>query len=359
MKPHKAEAGRPQKPAIAKRILWGAAAVVILFILYLGGRILCTRPLALKPGEQLQARWTVEPGIHRIGDPVLITLSVESAPKVRYQMPDPSAIKFSPLEMQSQSKLRREWLPGGERHSIQFRTISWETGRFTLPGPTFNYLDAQGKTHRYRVRPLVIAITSLLPVGRSRAELLKLPLKPIRGPVGLTPNYAALWWFIALAALTGLIYGIVRRYQKRPLQRQLESVAPVIAVEPAHQIALQRLAALETASYLSSGEFKRYYSELSEIARQYIEGRFQIKALEMTTEEFLAFIAANRNLKVQHQFLLQEFLRSSDLVKFAKFKPLIDQARQDLERIRQLVNETHPEPPFEAAALNEPAPAAT
>lgn len=347
------------KSLLAKRILWCCAGAALLFILYGVARILLIKPLTLKPGEPLRGRLRTESKIHHIGDPVMLTLEIESAPKVRYSMPNLNDLRLAPFEVQAHPELRREWLLHGERRLLRLQVIAWESGRFTLSGPELSYVDAHGRRRSYRVPSLNVAITSVLPVKRSKAELLKLPLKPMKGPVGLPPRYALLGWAAVLVALAALIYGVIRLVKKRTAAPGLETPQPEPRREAAHQIALRRLAALEAAQCLNAEEFRSFYGELSEIARQYIEERFEIKAMEMTSEEFLMFIAATDSLKIQHQFLLREFLRSSDLVKFAQSVPLPDEARLDLERIRQLVRETvEPVPEPTAEAASDPVPSA-
>jgi hypothetical protein len=116
-----------------------------------------------------------------------------------------------------------------------------------------------------------------------------------------------------------------------------------VVAEPAHLIALRRLEALQGAGYLEAGDFKTFYSELSEIIREYMENRFQIRALEMTTEEFLVHLTKDNSLTREQQLLLREFLNYSDLVKFAKHLPLLEEADRALAKSRELIEETKEE----------------
>jgi hypothetical protein len=88
-----------------------------------------------------------------------------------------------------------------------------------------------------------------------------------------------------------------------------------------HEIALEKLDALMKKGLFGKGMIKEFYVELTDILRRYIESRFELKAPEMTTEEFLANIRDFSDLKYEHKNLLREFLQQADLVKFAKYGP--------------------------------------
>jgi hypothetical protein len=54
---------------------------------------------------------------------------------------------------------------------------------------------------------------------------------------------------------------------------------------PPHVWALKELDKLNQKKLWQSGEVKSYYSELTDIARTYIELRYKIPAMEKTTDE--------------------------------------------------------------------------
>lgn len=109
---------------------------------------------------------------------------------------------------------------------------------------------------------------------------------------------------------------------------------------PAHIVAYEALAALEKKDYLRSGQIKAYYIELSGIVRRYIENRFNIRAPEMTTEEFLMKVKEDDALSVEQKGLLREFLESCDLVKFAKYEPVEQEAALSMSSAKRLIEQT-------------------
>jgi len=77
--------------------------------------------------------------------------------------------------------------------------------------------------------------------------------------------------------------------------------------------------------------------------RQYLENRFNIRATEMTTEEFLIRVREDRALSFEHKGLLREFLQSCDLVKFAKYEPGQQEALSSMVAAKKLIDQTKEE----------------
>lgn len=85
-----------------------------------------------------------------------------------------------------------------------------------------------------------------------------------------------------------------------------------------------------------------FYTRLSDIVRQYLEGRFHSRAPERTTEEFLYEVAQNNTLAQEHKDLLGAFLQESDLVKFARHHPEQSDMQRALEAAEKFVSDTQP-----------------
>jgi hypothetical protein len=84
---------------------------------------------------------------------------------------------------------------------------------------------------------------------------------------------------------------------------------------------------------------KEYHIEVSEILRTYVERRFSVPALEMTTREVAEGLQAAR-VDADIKERLQRFLDRCDLVKFAKVRPDAERSRSVLELGRELVRRT-------------------
>ncbi|MCL6589026.1 MAG: hypothetical protein K6U80_03650 [Firmicutes bacterium] len=349
---------KPEPPVVAaptvkpspKPKLLKAAGLILLTGAILGGfafwafPYLFPAPLTLPAGTFLQGRLIIEDAKpFHVGDLIAVTVEVEARNGVKYQLPDLGNLPLGDLELKERDArpeiLRRR---GGQIQQEHLLLTCWEVGEHTFPALTVEYQTPEGKKKTARIPARTITIRSLLPAGKSGQELLKLDIKGLKAPVGLPPHYERLWWFGA-ALLVGLVIWLLVKYLPRLLRKKDSLITPEAEViEPAHVIAFRRLEALKQAGYLETGDYKAYYSELSECIREYMENRFQIRALEMTTEEFLAYLATNPNTQIRLEFqsILREFLNSSDLIKFAKHLPKIEDAENSYNLICDLIEKT-------------------
>ena len=90
---------------------------------------------------------------------------------------------------------------------------------------------------------------------------------------------------------------------------------------PPHQIALDALDNLRFKKIWQSGRIKDYHTELTDIIREYLNGRFYIHAPEMTTDEIMEALKVTASNDQARQKIWQT-LTMADLVKFAKMQPL-------------------------------------
>lgn len=144
------------------------------------------------------------------------------------------------------------------------------------------------------------------------------------------------WIVFPLLVLAALIY-IILRWSKKPTPKALPK--PVLA-RPIHELALERLDKLEADQLWQSGNIKGFYSELTDILREYIEQRFNIPALEQTTDEIIASMRRLTDFSVDQIDRTRRLLFLSDLVKFAKEKPLGSENDTNLGLVRTFILDT-------------------
>jgi BatD DUF11 like domain len=126
------------------------------------------------------------------------------------------------------------------------------------------------------------------------------------------------WVVIGLAVIL-LIGGLIWYFKKRPkVATVVKEVKPDI---PAHTIALSKLQQLRDKKLWQQDEAKAYYSELSDIMREYLEKRYAVKTHEKTTDEIFASLKYV-SIANEYRTKLNQVLILADLVKFAKEKPL-------------------------------------
>ncbi len=315
--------------------------LIILIGLGVWGLIkMLPQPLSLKANESLTATLSLaKPKPYYLGDLLPVTLRVTYREGIKPQLPSLSKKQFGKFELTKPSKASTIRKQGGAETTITYQLTAWETGEFEIPEIKLLYQTKAKTSATYQVPGFKIKISSLLPTGKSQAELLKLPLRKTKPPVALPPNYEYLWYLLFVGLILALILGIRAWSQKRNVIDRTATNTPEL-LEPAHLIAFRRLEQLAATDYLQTGNYHAYYIELSECLRDYLARRFQIPALEMTTEEFLAQTAQDTTFKSEHRAIFRHFFNSADLVKFAKQQPEITEAATDLEKVRHFVDET-------------------
>ena len=172
----------------------------------------------------------------------------------------------------------------------------------------------------------------VLPAQTGGTNLLDADIRPLKGPVEIAGSYAWLWW-IAIATATALIAWIL--WRKFRIKNNL--IKPAV-VFPPHRRAKDRL---RGASELISDPYA-FCSLVSDVLRAYVEERFDLKAPERTTEEFMEELRASTKLRGDHKLLLEDFLARCDLVKFARFEPTVPELEALLDSAYRFVDETAP-----------------
>ena len=89
-----------------------------------------------------------------------------------------------------------------------------------------------------------------------------------------------------------------------------------------------------------SGKVKEYFSSLTDIAREYIEGQFGVNAVEMTTDDILEEIKPLRFSKETYN-KLKDTMEVADLVKFAKYSASTLESDTALNSMTDFVNESY------------------
>jgi hypothetical protein len=104
-------------------------------------------------------------------------------------------------------------------------------------------------------------------------------------------------------------------------------------------VALEALRKLRESDLLATGQIKAFYIELSEIVRRYIEGRYFVPALELTTGELMDDLK-QVTLEPDARDMLRDLLELSDLVKFAKYAPATEEHERALQLAESFVETT-------------------
>lgn len=162
-------------------------------------------------------------------------------------------------------------------------------------------------------------------------------IRDIKPPVDIPSGWEWLWWTLAGLVLAAVLYAAWRSWRKR------QSQVPVVPPVPAHIRAKQKLQ--EALALI--GQPKPFCILVSDTLRQYLEERFEFRAPERTTEEFLHELRSTDRLTRDQKDSLGDFLQRCDLVKFARFEPNEPELRDLHGAALRLVEETEGAPATE------------
>jgi hypothetical protein len=171
-------------------------------------------------------------------------------------------------------------------------------------------------------------------LSMSNSPAVDAALRDIKPPVDIPTGWEWLWWTAGALALATLAYFAWRYWRNRPAKVPLEP--PV----PAHVRAKLKLK--EALALI--GQPKPFCTLVSDTIRFYLEERFNFRAPERTTEEFLHELRGTNLLLPDQKETLGEFLKRCDLVKFARYEPGEPELRDLYDSALRLVEETEPTP---------------
>lgn len=283
-----------------------------------------------------------------VGDPLALRLSVEHPPDLSVRWPDSLALgPFEALALEVGDPVATA-AGDAVRTPAVLHVTAFELGELELPSFDLEVTDGAERRVTVSTDPVVIGVTT---VGLDEGG----DIRDVKGPRALARNWLLLWpWALLALALAGLGVWWFRRRRGEAGGDRAETQAPE---RPPHEIALEALDRLAASRLLERGEIKRYHMEASRIIRAYVEGRYQVWALEMITPEVVSGLG-RAGVDPETRTEAQRFLEACDLVKFAKRRPDAAACRRTLAQARDLVERTKFVPPPAAQAASEPEPAA-
>lgn len=165
-----------------------------------------------------------------------------------------------------------------------------------------------------------------------------------------------LWGLLILAILVLGAWGLAVWLHKHG--RKLADIFRPAPPLPPHIVAIAALEKLHNEKLWQSNRHKQYYSGLSDILRTYLAGRYDVGAMEMTTDEIVDAVKG-LDMPQKSAMDLVSVLRESDLVKFAKAMPEATENEDAYHKAYYFVEETKPveeptEPTDEDAPTHNP-----
>lgn len=285
-------------------------------------------PVDMRASEgSVRVRITAPSSRIEAGQPLEMELAIEASEGDSFEVPQLGA---SLGEFDVLSSSRQTGQSGGVRRAtLRFTVLTLDSGEVTLPAIPVAVTRADGTRSTIDAGPVTLTVASLL-----SGEFDPAAIRDIKGPVSIDVGWG--WWWIVAACAAGAMATLAAITLWRQRARR---AAPAL---PAHEWALAQLDALERDALPESGQTHPFWVRLSDIVRQYVERRFDLRAPERTTPEFLHEARSHASLSESHRTLLAQFLRMADMVKFAGVRPAASDCRSALDTARIFVRQTVP-----------------
>ncbi len=204
-------------------------------------------------------------------------------------------------------------------------------GAFLLPVPNLNTLPSQ------TVMPLQRKPLFVLP--RGQALELNANKSIIEEEISWKDYLKYLYGILGAAGLVLLVLYLNKKFKKTDgfVEELIEEIR-----RPAHIIAIEDLNNLKSKQLWQNGEEKQYHTELTKVMRQYVEDRYEVQALEMTTSQ-LNRSMSEKGIKSGVISRVTDILLIADKVKFAKGKTGPEINERFMDDAFEIVSETKQE----------------
>lgn len=224
-------------------------------------------------------------------------------------------------------------------HFVLKRSIiltSFEDGEFDL-SPIILQVEKEGVGDIYPLQ------ANLPPLKFRTVEIDSgATIKDIKAPIDEPLTFAEILpWIIGavlIAAGVIIVLYLLKRFGKKK-QHEILDFDPDI---PPHILAFRQLKELDEEKLWQNNRHKEYYVRLTQIIRLYIQRKFDIPALEMTSGQ-LQEAVADITGKIGLFDDFREMTENADLVKFAKHMPLPDENSKAMSICLEFVEKTKPE----------------
>jgi hypothetical protein len=283
-----------------------------------------------------------------VGEPMDVRLTISAPAGGRIQFPkwDEALDKFELLASPDTAAFAQP--TSGAPITFGLKTTCYESGEQVFQPVSVRWISTDGsRTDSAETEPIIVFVQGVVPDSiLALADTTQKPYKLLQPnrlrKLGVSLAEIVPW--ILLTAIAAGIFYLVRWWLRR--RKRKADVAAEIAApppRPAHQVALENLDRLRDEQLYQNGKIKEYYIRLSEIVRQYIEGRYEIPAMESTSFQLLRDTESaltDQNLRA----VLANLLEDADLAKFAKQRPDEETCQRDLEKAYIFVRKTMPQP---------------
>lgn len=265
----------------------------------------------------------------KFGEPIVLKITVKTGQKDTIIFPtiiDTLSEKFEVLRQKKDTLNKNNSIFISD--SIIFS--AYEEGTFSVPPQRILVNSKEYFTPSYKVTVAPVVTDSV-----------KTPLFDIKSIVQIPKN---VWDYIQpylgyvlilLVILVCVIIYFIRRKKKK--SETYKSEPDVLAIK--------RLKKLKKSNYIAKDLYKKYYSELTSIIKEYMEARWNFPATKLLSDDLLEYLKKEKLIDENEIENLSGIFKTSDLAKFAKYKPTPEEAKLHMEKAINFINLTKTDSP--------------
>jgi hypothetical protein len=270
-----------------------------------------------------------------IGDQIHFTITIDQPSDLRLNLIPLEDTLFRNIEILS-GPVSDTFPADNNRLRIvnKYLITSFDSGFYQVP-PVYAEMQVENGLKRFYSDYSLLEVMRVKIAPADTASAIFDIIEPFRAPLTIGEIIP---WLLLAAVATVLVWGIIRLVRR--FIKAKKEPEPVKNPDPAHVIAFRDLEKLREQKLWQKGEVKQYYSRLTEILRQYLENRYGVFSLELTTSETLEELLKTGFRKDDNFVKLKTILTGSDLVKFARYKPDPSENEMHFENSWEFVNIT-------------------
>jgi len=258
-----------------------------------------------------------------IGDPIDLSLTIYHKRREKVKYPEESE-KFYPFILKEVRTERKKMKHGEYKTMVIYTLTSFQTGNIPLPP-----LGVKVGEIALQTEPQVIPVLSVLPKNPS--------LKDIVPPYRTRIRLFTIVIILLLICAAFILFAAISKYIIKRTQKKKTPVTSETFFDP-YLYSLNQLEEIKRAHLAHQADEKNIYSKVSYILKLFFGHVLIIKALEMTTNELKNHLK-KKDFSSINPALLLNLLERSDMVKFAKEKPLGKMINEDIEQSITIIKE--------------------
>ena len=254
----------------------------------------------------------------RIGEQAKLTifLSYPNELKSKIDWPDFEDTIIKQVEIISISKLKTSIPQKNQNNLIQqeleLTITSFDSGYWAIP--PFVFLVDKDSSKKIETQALLLEVNTVaVDTAETSIKDIKPPFEDPLSWKDYIPEIGIVLGILAVLIIAFILYKKLKK--KKPIESK-----PKLKIA-AHLLALQELESIKNKNLWQEGKLKEYYTSITDTLRTYLENRFGIHAMELTSDEIMQVMKSQVIDKISKE-KLESVLKLADFVKFAKANPI-------------------------------------